>query len=532
MSRVALQIESFAPESRRLIAQTNWASVAGLEVTNLEGADAVLSSSANFVPTQTPVRPTLLTTSQLTTQTAELAGVAIVGNVPDHEIRIRLGSHDRQALAHSDQDLVATVQDSPTLLKPTSDEVKCYYSFAIGLKSFPVFTYRPSTGIALSALGNNPSIWQDESFLRLLHKFIHQITETQQIQPIRVGLLGFGAIGNEHSSRIAEVEGMSVTAICDNSPDRLATALANNPGASTTSDASELIESDVDLIIVSTPPNSHAAWGLKALEADKHVVLEKPMALTVTECDEMLNEAKKRNRLVSVYQNRRWDPDFLVIEQAIKQGRLGEVFRVEAFVGGYGHPCNFWHSDQEVSGGAIFDWGSHLIDQILQIAPAPVASVSATNLKMVWHDVTNADHSIVSITFTNDATAEFTHSDIAAALKPRWYILGTHAAIVGHWRKESVISRNNVGTLHEDRLAPADAPAEIQLFEPNGSITKLEQISQGQVRGVGYHQQLADHLHFGLPMTISPKQSRDVIAIMQAAEESAKAGGTPVIPEL
>jgi hypothetical protein len=89
VSRLALQIESFASESQTLIAQTDWASLAGLELTDLEGSDAVLSSSIDFMPAHTPVRPTLLTTSELTAQTEELAGVSIVGNVPNHEIRIR-----------------------------------------------------------------------------------------------------------------------------------------------------------------------------------------------------------------------------------------------------------------------------------------------------------------------------------------------------------------------------------------------------------------------------------------------------------
>jgi len=532
VSRIALDVESLSPNSRDVIGRPDWGYLAGLSLGGPDEADLILASSLTDTINPAQPKPTLLTTEDLDATTASLAGVSAIGRAPFHELRIRGAAGHDQQLAHADTNVTLLLKDSPTLLSITSEDVITFYSFAIGLKSYPVFTYRPSTGVALSALGNDPAIWQDPGFLRLMHKFIHQIATDHKPRPIKVGLIGFGAIGNEHSSRIAAVEGMSITQVCDTSPERLNAALLENPGAHMTKDAEQVLESDVDVVIVSTPPNSHAALGLRSLEAGKNVVLEKPMALTIEQCDEMLGLARKKGLLLSVYQNRRWDEDFLLIRQAINGGHLGEVFRIETFVGGYSHPCNFWHSDQDVSGGAIFDWGSHLIDQMLQIAPAPVASVSATNLKRVWHDVTNADHSIVNIRFTNGATAEFTHSDIAAALKPRWYILGTKGALVGNWRTERVITRTPIGTLNEDVLAPADSPPQVQLYKPGGSVMTLRPEPQDVTNGHTYHQELADYLHFGLPMSIKPEQSRDVIAIMQAAEQSAAAGGVLIVPEI
>ena len=95
---------------------------------------------------------------------------------------------------------------------------------------------------------------------------------------------------------------------------------------------------------------------------------------------------------------------------ALAAGRLGEVFHVETFVGGYDHPCNFWHSDAEISGGAIYDWGSHYLDWVLDLLPQEVEWVSATTHKRVWHDVTNADHSRVLLHFT-DGVLETTSPD-------------------------------------------------------------------------------------------------------------------------
>ena len=158
----------------------------------------------------------------------------------------------------------------------------------------------------------------------------------------------------------------------------------------------------------------------------------------------------------------------------MRAGRLGEVFHLETFVGGYDHPCNFWHSDAEISGGAIYDWGSHYLDWVLDLLPQQVEWVSATAHKRVWHDVTNADHTRVLLHFADGVEAEFTHSDLAAARKPKFYVLGTQGALVGDWQQERIVSRSPIGLVAEDRFAVSDAPAALSLLAPDGSRTALQ----------------------------------------------------------
>ena len=208
-------------------------------------------------------------------------------------------------------------------------------------------------------------------------------------------------------------------------------------------------------------------------------------------------------------------------------GSLGDVFHVETFVGGFGHPCNLWHSDDEVSGGAFYDWGSHVLDQILDLIPTKVAHVTAAEHKRLWHDITNADHSRVTLLFEDGTEAEFIHSDMAAALKPRWYVLGTQGAIVGNWREERVVSRNDIGTLSEDVLAPADSPPTLELHDAHGSVTRLATPAADRYP---FHRELAEHLHLGLPMSVTGSQSRRVLSVMEAARLSASEGSRPVVP--
>jgi len=280
-------------------------------------------------------------------------------------------------------------------------------------------------------------------------------------------------------------------------------------------------------VIVSTPPNTHADWALRALDNGKHVVVEKPFCLTTAEADEMIAAATTTGRALAVYQNRRWDADYLALKQLVRSGAIGDIFHYESFVGGYGHPCNYWHSDEEVSGGAIYDWGSHYLDWVLDLVTDDVDYVSATTQKRVWHDVTNADHSRVQLRFGSGIDAEFVHSDLAAAMKPKWYVLGTDGAIVGQWRTERVVGRNNVGNLVEDVLAAAESPATLTLHAPDGSVTSVAVAPPPQQP---FHRELADLLVSGAPMSITPAGSRRNVAVMEAATASARDDGRPVRP--
>ena len=333
---------------------------------------------------------------------------------------------------------------------------------------------------------------------------------------IRVGLLAYGAIGDEHNQAIKATPGLSLAAVCDTNPERLKVALAISPDAKTFTDADLMIASgEIDLVVISTPPNSHYLWAKKALTANLNVVLEKPMALTTDQCDELIALAKAKEKLLVVYQNRRYDPDFLTIKDLIEKGAIGEVFYFESFVGGYSKPCSYWHSDKEVSGGAIFDWGSHFIDQIMSVISSPLKSVSGLNQKRVWDHVTNADHSQVTLTFSDGVQAVFTNSDLAAARKPKYFVLGTKGSIVGEWDHSSE--------------TVTDLPAIIYLFHPDGKKQAVDNIKPTPF---SFHQSLVAYLLNKTPMSVNAQQSRDVVAVMQAAEESASSLGALKEPVL
>lgn len=334
---------------------------------------------------------------------------------------------------------------------------------------------------------------------------------------IRVGLLAYGAIGHEHNLAVQATDGLVLAAVSDTNPDRLRAALELATDAVAFDDSTAMLDSGlIDLVVISTPPNSHYAWAKAALERGIHVILEKPMALTTGECDELMALAADRGLMLVVYQNRRYDPDFVTMAELIASGAIGEVFQYDAFVGGFSEPCDYWHSNAEVSGGAIFDWGSHFLDQVLAIMPGTVDHVAGANHKRRWMHATNADHAEVTVTFTDGRQAVFVNSDLAAARKPKFYVLGTKGAIVGNWDATA-------------EPAVADKPALLSLHGEDGTVVDVPLVER---EPHAFHRSVAAHLLEGTPMPITATQSRDVVALMQAAEESALANGRPVTPVL
>jgi predicted dehydrogenase len=457
------------------------------------------------------------------------AGVLPLGPTVEHELRVRPGPRAGDVTARMGGELL--VPDALLRVEKVTDDTDVLLTAGWQLTDHPVATVRRTEGVvATFTLGSSVAALSAPAVHRLLHRVVRHALGESDGPDVRVGILGYGAIGHEHSAAIAATPGLSLVAVCDRNAARVAAARSLAPDLRVVDDADALLADDgVDLVIVSTPPDTHHTWAMRALEAGKHVVVEKPFCLTVAEADAMIALAADRSLTLAVYQNRRWDADFLALERVVRSGAIGDVFHLESFVGGYGHPCSYWHSDEEVSGGAIYDWGSHHLDWTLRLLPQEVEWVSAATHKRVWHDVTNADHSRVTVHFADGAEAEFVHSDLAATPKPKWYVLGTRGAIRGDWRSASVVARDAVGNLAEDVLAPAESPALLTVCTPDGSgLVHEQRLAVAAAPAQPFHRELADRLLSGAPLSVTPEGSRRNIAVMEAATASARDGGRPV----
>src|SRR5271156_4599559 len=189
---------------------------------------------------------------------------------------------------------------------------------------------------------------------------------------IRVGLIGFGFAGRVFQSNVIEaVEGLELAAIVQRSGSSAATAF---PHAKIIPSVEALLEdASIQLVVVATPNASHLPIARQCLLADRHVVIDKPFALSSEEAAELIQLARERQRLLSVYQNRRWDGDFLTVRKLLDGDQLGRLVKFESHYDRYrlAPRLHAWREDGSPGGGVLFDLGSHLVDQALVLFGVP-----------------------------------------------------------------------------------------------------------------------------------------------------------------
>lgn len=225
-------------------------------------------------------------------------------------------------------------------------------------------------------------------------------------------------MGKAHLSQM-QAAGMTPVAVAEIDPARLEVANGDFPGIQTfTTVEGMLEEAKPDLVAIITPHNTHSELSMKCLEAGASVVCEKPMAITLEECDRMIAAAAAGDLLLSVYHNRHWDGCILeAVDRIREKGQIGEVFRVEAHMGGFSQPGDWWRSSRSISGGIHYDWGVHLIEYALQVIDSEVTEVSAFSKEGVWEtkwgDDTNQDELSAIVRFANGTllNLRITHLD-------------------------------------------------------------------------------------------------------------------------
>ncbi|KAI9805181.1 MAG: hypothetical protein M1825_001017 [Sarcosagium campestre] len=186
-----------------------------------------------------------------------------------------------------------------------------------------------------------------------------------------VGIVGYGLSAKVfHIPLVLTVPTLRLSAIVQQHPQPKDDAEKDHPGIkSYRSIEAMLQDEDVHLIVLTTIPETHSPLAKLALNAGKHVVVEKPFTPTTAEADELIALAKEKSRLLTVYQNRRWDSDFLTVLHLLKSGRLGRVVDFESHFDRHRPevPADgvTWKTKVIPGSGAAYDLGTHLIDQVV-----------------------------------------------------------------------------------------------------------------------------------------------------------------------
>ncbi|MBJ6627122.1 Gfo/Idh/MocA family oxidoreductase [Streptomyces sp. I4(2020)] len=254
--------------------------------------------------------------------------------------------------------------------------------------------------------------------------------------PLRVGLVGYGLAGSVfHAPLIAATQGLTLDTVVTSNPERQAQARAEYPDVRVAASADELWAraDELDLIVVASPNKTHVPLATAALEAGLPVVVDKPVAGTAAQARALAELAEKRGLLLSVFQNRRWDNDFLTLRRLIADGELGEVYRFESrFERWRPQLKGGWREsgDPAEIGGLLYDLGSHVVDQALVLF-GPVTSVYA-EADVRREGARTDDDTFIALTHESGVRSHLYVSATTAQLGPRFRVLGSKAGYVKH----------------------------------------------------------------------------------------------------
>jgi predicted dehydrogenase len=339
--------------------------------------------------------------------------------------------------------------------------------------------------------------------------------------PIRVGLIGYGLAGAVfHGPLIEATSGLTLRSIVTGNPERQAEARRAHPTASIVETAEMLWDQagDLDLVVVASPNRTHVPLASAALAQGLHVVVDKPLARTAAEGRRLIDEARRRGRILTVFQNRRWDGDFLTVRRLLAERALGEPLRFESrFERWRPVPKGGWREEgtPEEAGGLLYDLGSHLIDQALVLF-GPASYVYA-ELDRRRESVEVDDDAFVALTHVSGVRSHLFMSVVAAQLGPRFRILGSKAAYVkfGLDVQEAALRANPKLDSRGFGEDPRDAWG---VLGSGDDARPIPTETGGYQR---FYEAVVNALKSGGPQPVDPADSVAALEVIEAAQKSA-----------
>lgn len=343
-------------------------------------------------------------------------------------------------------------------------------------------------------------------------------------QNINVGLIGFGMAGRIfHAPFIHNIPGLRLRKIRANRKESVELAQQRYPDAEVVSHEADILQdSSIDLVVVATANPTHFGLAKAALEAGKHVLVDKPFTIRSAEADELINLAKDAGKVLTVYQNRRWDSDFKTVQKVLEQGLLGELVEYEAHFDRFRNEIkpDTWKEEDLPGGGILYDLGSHLIDQALCLFGEP---------KEVYADVrTQRQHSQVADYF--EVVLQF--QKVKAILKASMLVRENGPHFILHGTEGSFVKYGM--DVQEDALKAGQLPhntlnwgiePEQQWGTLNTNVKGLHFKGKLQSKTgdyTGLYQNVYQAILGQEELEVKPQQARNTIRVIELAMQSSR----------
>ena len=336
--------------------------------------------------------------------------------------------------------------------------------------------------------------------------------------PLRVGLIGFGLAGRVfHGPLLAADPRLDLAVIVTGDSERQADARRRHPNAAIVAAPDDLLDraDDLDLVVIASPPMTHVPLVMAAIDAGLAVVVDKPLCAAAGEASELVTHASEAGRLLTVFQNRRWDSDFLTLKREVAAGSLGEVrqleSRFERWKPAGADPAKPWRSEGPgEAGGVVYDLGSHLVDQATQLM-GPVVEAHAEVSS--YGGTPGPDDGFLSLRHAGGGISRLWMSSVAGQVGPRFRVLGSEGAFLS-WGLDVQESQLATG------MSPSDPaygwpPDEAWPIVGAGDAAAPVRPERGDYPA--FYAGVADALTSGAGLPVDPQDSVDVVRILEEA---------------
>lgn len=340
------------------------------------------------------------------------------------------------------------------------------------------------------------------------------------MQPIKTAVLSFGMSGRVfHAPFLREHEGFQFYAVWERSKNE---AVKRYPDVKTYRTLDEVLaDAAVELVIVNTPNSTHFEYAKKALEAGKHVMVEKPFVVTAAEGEQLIQLAQQNGKLLTVFQNRRWDSDFKTVKKVLSEGALGEIVEAEFHFDRYKEELSpKVHKETPGPGtGALYDLGSHITDQALHLFGLPQAVFADIR---ILRSISQVDDYFEVLLYYPSLRVRLHGSYLVREPLPSYILHGTKGSFI-KWRadvQEEALQAGNTPGTPDWGVEPVTERGLLHTGIDGEVVRETVPTLQGNY--MDYFEGVYAAIRHGKPLPVTAQDGVNTIRIIEAAFQSSR----------
>lgn len=340
-----------------------------------------------------------------------------------------------------------------------------------------------------------------------------------EAKKIMLGIIGYGFMGHEHANALEKFEGVKILAVCDNNPKQMEDV---KQGVLLFQDYHEILKvQEINTVIVSVPNPLHKEITIAAAKAGKNVICEKPAAMSVEEFDEMVRVTRECGVLFTVHHQRRWDRDYLIMKEVYDRKAVGDIYLIKSQLYGVNGNMHDWHVYKEMGGGMLYDWGVHLIDQMLHMVDSKIDTIYADMQNVINKEVD--DYFKIIIKFHNQITTEIELGTYYLTPKRAWFIggKGGSAIIEGFAGEGKIIRTKHLLENVPGKITMTSSGPTRSFGPPEPGLLYEEELPKVKAAHIDYFVNFQNALNGREELAVKTDEVRRVLLFMDAVRKSA-----------